>query len=67
MDADFLAGVCSAALQDELRTGPGGDDRGFSLALGLRSMQLRNVICQPKSNIKHGAVHLNLWSHESMG
>lgn len=35
MDADFLAGVVAAALQDELRTGPGRDDRSLLLQLAL--------------------------------
>lgn len=47
VDADFLAGVVAAALQDELWTGPGRDDRSLPLQLTLRTgaRLLRNVVC----------------------
>lgn len=35
MDADFLAGVDGAALQDEFWTRPGRDDRSLPLQLAL--------------------------------
>lgn len=37
MDADFLAGVVAAALQDELRAGPWRDDRSLFPQLALRT------------------------------
>ena len=48
MDADFLAGVVAAALQDELRTGTGRDDRGLLLRLVLRAGAglLGDVFCR---------------------
>lgn len=47
VDADFLAGVVGAALQDELWTRPRRDDWSLLLQLALRTgaRQLRNVIC----------------------
>lgn len=47
VDADFLAGVVAAALQDELWTGPGRDDRGLPLQLTLRTgaRLVGNVVC----------------------
>ncbi len=50
MDADFLAGVVTAALQDEFWTGPGRDDRSLLLQLALRTgaRLLGNVVCRLK-------------------
>lgn len=46
-DADFLAGVVTAALQDEFWTRPGRDDRSLLLQLALRTggRLLRDVVC----------------------
>lgn len=48
MDADFLAGVVAAALQDELSAGPGRDDRGLPLQLAVRAgtRPLGSVFCR---------------------
>lgn len=47
MDADFLAGVVAAALQDELGAGPGRDDRSLLFSLALRNgvRLFGNVAC----------------------
>lgn len=56
MDADFLAGVVSAALQDELWAGSGRDDRRLLLQLALRAGagHLGNVICETETTTRAG-------------
>lgn len=55
VDADPLAGVVGAALQDELGAGPWGDDRSLLLQVLLRARTgpLRDVICGTKANERH--------------
>lgn len=71
MDADSLAGVVTAALQDELWTGPGRDDRSLLLQLTLRTgaRLLGNVVCLlqiTKSCVFRGVGFLQIFASHSL-
>lgn len=57
--ADSLASVVAAALQDELGTRPGGDDRNLLPRLTLRAGRLGNVVC--RSQITPPLAVVSVW------